>query len=340
VSGPVGSGPLTGVDRPACNLTASSRDALDRALATAQVNQVVCYRPPPAPGGATTADVRGSGPPGAGQPRQAGCTRQISSASALSAALAAVSAGARLCVTGDLGSTRLTVKKGGTATAPVSIVGNGKVTARGITIEANHVVVDGFQVLGAEAPGISIKGDDVTVRNNTVDHPTGGDADGLRFWGTNLRIVHNTITNVNPGGGGAHADCMQTFATDSDSPASQHVLIDGNRCDKIDNQCLIAEGPNSSAGDGSGQGESSDIVFSNNFCNVGASQATQIDDVTGVKVIRNEITGKPDKAFSFQNKSTGALVQANRIAEGIGYQVGMDSSSRADYRGPQVGGGP
>jgi hypothetical protein len=328
---------------PPCNLIATSRSELDRALATARVNQVVCYHRPSASGGgagATTADVREGGPPGAGVPNQSNCTQQVSSAQALNSALNAASAGARICVTGDLSSTRLTVRKGGTAQAPVSIVGNGKSRTKGITVEANHVVVDGFQVLGAQAPGISIKGDGITVRNNTVDHPTGGDADGLRFWGSSLRIVHNTITNVNPDGGGAHADCMQTFATDSDSPASRNVLIDGNRCDKIDNQCLIAEGPNSSAGDGSGQGQSADITFSNNYCNVGASQATQIDDVTGVKVIGNEITGKPDKAFSFQNKSTGAVVSANKVATGIGYQVGMDASSKADYRGPQVGGGP
>jgi hypothetical protein len=325
---------------PTCDLAVSSQRELDRVFATARVDQVICYRLPSGPGGATSSDLRRAARPGAGTPRQINCTSRVAEASALSSALGAASAGSRICVTGDLGSTRLTVRTGGTAQAPVTVVGNGTTRTKGITVEANHVVVDGFQVVGAQAPGISIKGDDITVRNNTVDHPTGGDADGLRFWGTNLRIVHNTITNVNPGGGGAHADCMQTFATDSDSPASRHVLIDGNRCDKIDNQCLIAEGPNSSAGDGSGQGKSSDIVFSNNYCNVGAAQATEIDDVTGVKVIRNEITGTPDKAFSFQNRSTGALVQENKIAEGIGYQVGMDSSSRANYRGPQVGGEP
>ena len=40
---------------------------------------------------------------------------------------------------------------------------------------------------------------------------------------------------------------MQTFATDDNHPASQNVLIDSNRCEDIDNICLIAEGPNSEA---------------------------------------------------------------------------------------------
>ncbi|HEY1734662.1 MAG TPA: right-handed parallel beta-helix repeat-containing protein, partial [Acidimicrobiales bacterium] len=255
-------------------------------------------------------------------------------------ALGAARPGDRICVSGDAADQRLTISQGGTAQAPVTVVGTGATAVKGISVRASNVVVDGFRVTGAQAPGIEIKGSNITVRNNTVSHPTGGDFDGLRFFGSNLRIVHNTIMNISPDGSGAHADCMQTFATDSDSPASQHVLIDGNRCQKIDNQCLIAEGPHSSAGDGSGQGTSADITFSNNICEVGASQATEIDDVQNVKVLNNLVSGKPDKAFSFQNKSTGAIVQANKIDSGIGYEVGMDATSKLGYRGPKIGGAP
>jgi hypothetical protein len=126
---------------------------------------------------------------------------------------------------------------------------------------------------------------------------------------------------------------MQTFATDSDSPPSRNVLIDGNRCERIDNQCLIAEGPESVAGDGAGWGYSGDITFSYNFCDVHASQATEIDDVQRVRVIGNNITGTPDKAFSFQNNATDAVVAANTLAKQIKYQVGMDASSRSGYLG-------
>jgi hypothetical protein len=256
----------------------------------------------------------------------------------VSQAVANAAAGARICVTGDVG-TRLEIKKGGTAQAPITIVGDGRSVAKGITVDASNVVVEGFQVLGAEAPGIEITGNGITVRNNTVVHPTGGDFDGLRFFGSNLRIVHNTIdqiTNTN----GAHADCMQTYATDEGSPASRNVLIDGNRCSRIANQCLIAEGPNSSAGDGSGQGTSSNISFTNNYCDAGASQATWIDDVQNVKIAHNEIAGKQAKAFGFANKSTGAVVAANKIGAGVGYEVGMDSSSQQGYQGPRIGGEP
>jgi hypothetical protein len=268
------------------------------------------------------------------------CTKRVSSAASLTQALSSAGAGDKICATGDMSTSRLSIDKGGTASSPLRVVGSGSTVVKGITVTANNVLVSGFSVVGAKAPGIELKGSNITASNNTVKHPTGGDADGLRFFGKNIKILNNTITDINPGGGKAHADCMQTFATGSDSPASQNVVISGNRCERIDNQCLIAEGPNSSAGDGSGQGSSSNITFINNYCDVGASQALQIDDVSHVKVSGNTITGTPDKAFSFQNKSTNAIVTANKVAKGIGYQVGMDSSSKSGYSGPEVGGGP
>ena len=270
----------------------------------------------------------------------ANCTKRVSDGASLQQALAAASPGQKICAVGNMGNARLQVNKSGTPGNPITVIGNGSTPVKGITVDASNVVVGGFSAVNPQAPGIELTGNNITVRNNTVKHPTGGDYDGLRFFGSNLKILNNTITDISPDGSGAHADCMQTFATDAQSPASQNVVIDGNKCERIDNQCLIAEGPNSSAGDGSGQGRSANITFTDNLCDVNASQALQIDDVQGMKVTGNTVTGKPDKAFSFQNKATGAVVAANKIAAGIGYQVGMDSSSQVGYRGPSVGGEP
>jgi hypothetical protein len=140
--------------------------------------------------------------------------------------------------------------------------------------------------------------------------------------------------------GGAHADCMQTYATGADSPASQHVRIDSNLCQGIDNQCLIAEGPNSSAGDGSGQGESSDITFTHNVCDAHASQAVWVDDVQNVVVSWNNVIGRNDKAFAFANHATGAQVRGNAVGSSIASAVNIDSSSHDGYSGPASGGQP
>ncbi|HEY1973314.1 MAG TPA: hypothetical protein VGH89_35555 [Pseudonocardia sp.] len=268
-------------------------------------------------------------------PMPAGCTAMVA-ATALQAAVNAAGPGSRICTEGN-SPQRLTVTRSGSAQAPIQILGIGQTSVKGITVQASNVVVAGLNAALAVAPGIQLTGDNITLLNNTITSPRGGDGDGIRFFGNNLNILHNTVTDVR-NLGGAHADCMQTYATNT--PTSQHVLISSNRCVHVDNQCLIAEGPNSSAGDGSGKGQSSDITFTNNFCDTDASQALMIDDVQNVVVIGNAITGGNAKAFAFANKSTGAVVSNNAVAKTIGYLVGMDSSSQPGYQGPPVGGKP
>ncbi|HEX4249392.1 MAG TPA: right-handed parallel beta-helix repeat-containing protein, partial [Pseudonocardia sp.] len=281
-------------------------------------------------------EVQG-GPPGAGTPSQSGCTKQVTDSAGLSQAIDSAAPGDRICITGDMGSIRLEISKGGSDQAPLAIIGNGRVAVKGITIKASNVVVDGFQVLNAEAPGIEITGNNVTVRNNTVKHPTGGDFDGLRFFGNNLKILHNTISDIT-NTGGAHADCMQTFT--NGEPSSENVLIDGNRCENIDNQCLMAEGPGDVGDGGGGDGTSANWTWSNNICNFGASQGVMIEAVQNVTIRNNLFNGKGDKAIGLDIGSTGAKVSANIVTAGIGHEIGMDETSKKGYQGPQPQGGP
>lgn len=281
-----------------------------------------------------------SGPAGAATPAvPANCTHRVNDSNSLQQALAGASGGDTICVSGDLGDTRLKVSKGGSDGSPLSIVGDGRTAVKGITVEADNVVIDGFTAEQPKAPGVSLLGNNITLQNTTIDEPQKDDNDGIRFWGGNIRIVHNTISNTR-NTKGSHADCMQTFATDEDSPASHDILIDSNRCEKIDNNCIIAEGPNSAAGDGSGEGESTNLTFSNNYCENKASQAVMIDDVQHVTVTGNEIAGRINHAFAFQNQATGAIVKDNRIASGVKFEVGMDDTSEKNYQGPEVGGAP
>ena len=281
-----------------------------------------------------------TGGPGMGQAEPlTGCTAQAGDAAGMAQAVSAAEPGARICLTGDMSPARLSVQRSGTADRPITILGGGKATTAGITVEADHVVIDGVIAQQPEAPGISLKGTNLTLKNSASLSPRKGDGDGIRFWGSDLKILHNTIRDTR-GTDKRHADCMQTFATDESHPASQNVLIDSNRCEKIDNICLIAEGPDSEAGDGSGDGRSTNFVFSNNYCDNGAAQALFIDDVSNVQVINNDVVGKVNKAFAFQNNATGATVTGNRIAPGIRYEVGIDDSSERGYKGPEPGGGP
>jgi hypothetical protein len=280
-----------------------------------------------------------SGAAGVGTPAaQNNCARKATDSSSLEQALNGASAGDTICVSGDLSGDRVIIAKGGSARAPITVLGDGRTVTKGITVEASNVIVDGFVAEEPEAPGVSLKGDNLTLRNTAVNSPKEGDGDGIRFWGTNIKILHNTVTDTS-NDTGAHADCMQTYATDEDSPASQDVLIDSNRCEKIDNNCLIAEGPNSSAGDGSGEGEMKNITFSNNFCDNQASQAVLADDVRNMVITGNQIVGHINHAFAFQNQSTSGVVTGNQVGS-VKYEVGMDSSSENGYNGPEAGGAP
>ncbi|MBL1101418.1 right-handed parallel beta-helix repeat-containing protein [Streptomyces sp. 205] len=239
-----------------------------------------------------------------------------------------------VCFDGDISGDRLVITKGGTPREPVTYSGRGA-AVHGITIEADNVVVEGYRTDRPEAPGIELTGDHITVRNNTVTGPRGGDGDGIRFFGNDLKIVSNTVSRTDNRNG--HADCMQTFA--SDSPPSRHVLIEGNRCRRVDNMCLMAEGPNDE--DGDGKGSTSDITVRNNYCEtLTASQALMFEDVRNATIEGNTFAAPTHHAIGLAHGSTGAHVGGNELDPGIGYEVGIDASSMAGYEGPEPGGEP
>jgi hypothetical protein len=290
--------------------------------------------PDPVP--ATAADGRGAIRP---VPAPTGCSDVITDANSMLAVTSSAIPGDVICIQGAIPDKRLVLRTSGTSAAPIKILGDGHSSVHGISIEADNVTISGVNAISPGAPGISLHGNNITLENSTSISPRGDDGDALRFWGNNITIRHNTMRdtqNLN----NAHADCMQTFATDGEHPASQHVVIDSNRCEKIANTCLIMEGPNSLAGDGSGVGASSDIAFTNNYCQNDASEALQIDDVQNLTVAGNDIEGTNDHAFALQNLTTGAKVSGNTLKPGIAYEVGIDDSSLPGYQGPPSGGNP
>ncbi|MBI0378142.1 right-handed parallel beta-helix repeat-containing protein [Streptomyces albiflaviniger] len=243
--------------------------------------------------------------------------------------------GDTVCFDGDLSRRRLVVTKGGSREHPITYAGGGD-AVDGITIEADDVIVDGFRSVRPEAPGIELTGRRVTVRNNTVIGPRGGDGDGIRFFGDDLTIAHNTVRDTD-NSHGRHADCMQTFA--SDTPPSHRVRIENNRCEDIDNMCLMAEGPND--GEGDGHGTTGDFTIRGNHCEtLRASQALMFEDVRNATITGNEFAAPTHHAIGLADHSTGARVDGNTLHPGIRYEVGIDASSRPGYRGPEPGGLP
>jgi hypothetical protein len=157
-------------------------------------------------------------------------------------------AGDTVCFGGNLlAGNLLRVTSSGTKELPITVAGDGATVVKGITVDSDNVIIQGFKVIGAAAPGVQLKGNNLTLRNTQIDHPVGGDHDGIRFFGNDIKILHNRVMNIT-NTNGAHADCMQTYATTT--PAGRNILISGNRCEKVDNQCLIAQGPHSWPGTG------------------------------------------------------------------------------------------
>ncbi|HEX4248773.1 MAG TPA: hypothetical protein VH008_13000 [Pseudonocardia sp.] len=276
----------------------------------------------------------------------ANCTTTAADANSARTAFEGAQPGSRICLQGDLGSDTLQLRRSGTADQPITILGGGTATTGQITVKGDHVVIDGVHLSKPRSPGFQLVGNDITVRENLIDSPQvvkkNDDGDGIRFFGNDIKIVNNVIRNVKNlnGQDGNHADAIQTFATSDEFGPSQRILIDSNRFENVDNMCLIAEGPNSEAGDGTGDGSSNHFTVTNNYCDSRAGQAFFFDDISDVTLTGNTVAGKVDKAFSLQNNSTNATIRDNNIGPKVGFQVGMDDSSEEGYNGPEPEGAP
>ncbi|MGH3798678.1 MAG: hypothetical protein ACRDTD_00820, partial [Pseudonocardiaceae bacterium] len=105
---------------------------------------------------------------------QAGCTRTITRAGDVHAALGAASPGDMLCFTGaDLASADLTLTRSGTVDAPIRLVSDGHTTVHEVHIIADHVLIQGFTIVGGGE--LLLAGSGITAQKNTVrDTQRGG----------------------------------------------------------------------------------------------------------------------------------------------------------------------
>jgi Right handed beta helix region len=253
------------------------------------------------------------------------------------------SPGDTICLTGDMKSP-LNIRTGGTSDAPVVYSGGGTAQVQGINVTASNVIIEGFTSTDAENMGASLQGDNITFRDNTISHPVygGDDTDGLRFFGNNIAIVHNTIKDVYDGsqcdqsgcGDGPHPDCMQTFYSNQ-YPTSSNVTIEGNRCQNAAAQCLIGEGPVIPDENIAGPGVSTNWIFYDNYCEDGADQSVQLKDIKNATIVGNDFEGPNNKAIALVDGSTGAHVGGNKLNPKIEKLITFDDGQESPgYVGP------
>jgi hypothetical protein len=216
------------------------------------------------------------------------------------------------------------------------------------TVRAGDVVclfVEGFTSRDGASNGAKLLGNNIVFQDNTINHPVyaGDDTDGIRFYGSGVAIIHNTIKHVYNGshcdangcGNGPHPDCMQTFYSHQ-YPTSSNITIEGNYCTDIAAQCLIAEGSVVPAENVNGPGESADWIFFDNYCDDGAAQAVQLKDIKNATIVGNDFEGSNNKAIALSDASTGAHVGGNKLNSGIGKLITFDDGLEAPgYLGPQ-----
>lgn len=117
------------------------------------------------------------------------------------------------------------------------------------------------------------------------------------------------------------------------------MLIEGNRCEDIDNMCLLAEGSNE--GEGDGHGHTTGLTVRDNHCEtLRASQTLMFEDVQHATITGNTFAAAPDHPIGLAIGSTHAHVGGNTVSPDIGYEVGIDDSSLPGYEGPEPGGAP
>ncbi|MGH3883473.1 MAG: right-handed parallel beta-helix repeat-containing protein [Pseudonocardiaceae bacterium] len=152
---------------------------------------------------------------------QAGCTRTITRAGDVHAALGAASPGDTLCFAGsDLANADLTMTRSGTADAPIRLVSDGHTTVHQVHIIADHVLMQGFTIVGGgelllAGAGITAQKNtirdtqrggivcatciDSTIESNTVQHVA---AIGISVNGQRVTVRRNLVTGTVAGDGG------------------------------------------------------------------------------------------------------------------------------------------
>lgn len=178
--------------------------------------------------------------------------------------------------------------------------------------------------------GIDITGQRITVHANTISDTVvaqhGGDADGVRFYGSGHRITDNTIFDISANGYDSppHPDCFQTF--DQNRPPTFDVVISGNTCRNVDAQCLIATG-DQGGNSGALPGVPS-IIFQDNMCANNGAQAVNLRRWPDVQVLHNTFSGPNlTRAVLIIDSSTGTTVVGNTTTEGRP-TVEVDGSSQ------------
>jgi hypothetical protein len=242
----------------------------------------------------------------------------------------------------------------GTETVPRIYDGGGFTCGR-ITISANYIIIQNYNVRPNSQYGVYITGSHVTVQNCDVkDVRVSGDGDLNAFTlldGSNIKLLYNTAVNYVSGDpGDSHTDAVQTWISSSHPTPVKNVQIVGNKFVGPANPSRLNSIPSihqiimvESAGRGGnsgGSGTPSDWLIADNEFGDSWNQAVKTDFGDRFIFTRNRFYGSSDKVFG-DLAGTGNVVYSDNIF-GTGYgSVGatVTSGSGPAVPGTSTGGG-
>ncbi len=165
--------------------------------------------------------------------RPAECDHTVTRVDDVPAALDNAPPGSTVCFTGhDLAGAEMTMNRSGTAQSPIRLRSEGA-TVRSIHITADHVVVEGFTVVGGD--GIFLTGDDLTLSHNIVHDTQRGGITCAPC--ENSTIESNTVQHVATAGiwisgqriAVNHNTVSETVARDNGDADGMRFFGDGHR---------------------------------------------------------------------------------------------------------------
>lgn len=191
---------------------------------------------------------------------------------------------------------------------------------------ANRSLVDGNVIRYAEGQGIAVYGEDNIVQNNDISHTlnaTGGDADGIRFFGNGHIFRSNTIHDITEAEApGAHTDAFQTF--DNDRPPTTNILIEGNYCYNLDHQMIIITAAT--------KRKSSNITIRNNVFKSPANapnwQLFYILQTPNIEIVHNTFINARHRAVYAGDRATNLTLKNNLFYDVPRYYEIEDNSKR------------
>lgn len=152
----------------------------------------------------------------------------------LSKAVSVLVAGDTLMVSGTFNNQTLIVSKSGTASAPITIVGNNAVInaqnikINGINVSGNYINISGFDVYGASQHAVLIGGKNIRFENSSVHHSvlengSNGTCNGSGGWGSAVKLVVGA-ENITLRGNTIYENCGEGIAI----TRSVNVLVENN----------------------------------------------------------------------------------------------------------------